>query len=66
MTHQPPENAARGKTLSEAAIRALEEAADRRAKAQADTDAPTEINGPKGEEPTRYNDWERKGIAYDF
>lgn len=25
-----------------------------------------EIGGPKGPEPTRYGDWERKGIASDF
>ena len=25
-----------------------------------------EIGGPKGLEPTRYGDWERKGICYDF
>ncbi|MAI97658.1 MAG: DUF1674 domain-containing protein [Rhodobacteraceae bacterium] len=25
-----------------------------------------EINGPSGIEPTRYGDWERKGIASDF
>ena len=25
-----------------------------------------EINGPKGPEPTRYGDWEKKGITYDF
>ncbi len=25
-----------------------------------------EIGGPKGPEPTRYGDWERKGIAVDF
>lgn len=25
-----------------------------------------EVNGPKGPEPTRYGDWERKGIASDF
>ncbi len=25
-----------------------------------------EINGPKGLEPTRYGDWETKGITYDF
>tara|TARA_B110000305_G_scaffold217842_1_gene257515 strand:+ start:254 stop:433 length:180 start_codon:yes stop_codon:yes gene_type:complete len=25
-----------------------------------------EQNGPKGLEPTRYGDWERKGITYDF
>ena len=27
---------------------------------------PKEIGGPKGLEPTRYGDWERKGICYDF
>jgi hypothetical protein len=26
----------------------------------------TEINGPKGAEPTRYGDWERKGRCIDF
>ena len=26
----------------------------------------TEIGGPKGPEPTRYGDWERKGIVSDF
>ena len=25
-----------------------------------------EIGGPKGPEPTRYGDWEVKGIASDF
>ncbi|HEY0148065.1 MAG TPA: DUF1674 domain-containing protein [Allosphingosinicella sp.] len=25
-----------------------------------------EHGGPKGEEPTRYGDWENKGIAWDF
>ena len=27
---------------------------------------PKEVNGPKGLEPTRYGDWELKGICYDF
>jgi hypothetical protein len=27
---------------------------------------PKEINGRKGPEPTRYGDWESKGIASDF
>lgn len=27
---------------------------------------PKEINGPKGLEPTRYGDWEKKGIVTDF
>ena len=25
-----------------------------------------EIGGPSGLEPTRYGDWEKKGICYDF
>ena len=25
-----------------------------------------EFGGPKGPEPTRYGDWEKKGICYDF
>jgi hypothetical protein len=27
---------------------------------------PPEIGGPKGPEPTRYGDWERKGRCIDF
>ena len=27
---------------------------------------PKEHGGPKGPEPTRYGDWERKGICSDF
>jgi len=27
---------------------------------------PKELQGPKGPEPTRYGDWENKGIASDF
>jgi hypothetical protein len=35
--------------------------------AAANNDAkPNENGGPKGLEPTRYGDWERKGIAVDF
>lgn len=28
--------------------------------------AAEEIGGPKGREPTRYGDWEAKGICWDF
>lgn len=28
--------------------------------------APREIGGPKGPEPTRYNDWEKNGRCVDF
>ena len=60
-----PEGAAPGKPLTPAARRALEEAAARRAAAKPEAE-PAEHNGPKGPEPTRYGDWERKGLAIDF
>ncbi len=31
-----------------------------------DAKTPKEIGGPSGPEPTRYGDWERKGICVDF
>jgi hypothetical protein len=56
------------KPLSPQAERALAEAAERRAAAarQSPSQGPKEFDGPKGPEPTRYGDWERKGIASDF
>jgi hypothetical protein len=57
--------AAPGKKLSPEARRALEEAEARRRAAPAAA-LPTEIGGRAGEEPTRYGDWERKGLAVDF
>ena len=65
MNNTTPPNAAPGKVLSPAAKRALEEAALRR-EAEDASERPSEANGPKGAEPTRYGDWERGGIAYDF
>ena len=62
-----PEAAAPGKPLTDAARRALEEAAARRAAAAAASDSVIpEEGGPAGPEPTRYGDWERKGLAVDF
>lgn len=58
------QEAARRAALPDAARRALEEAD---ARLVADAALPKdESGGPKGVEPTRYGDWERKGIAYDF
>ncbi|MDA0661721.1 MAG: DUF1674 domain-containing protein [Proteobacteria bacterium] len=31
-----------------------------------DGEAPAEIGGPKGLEPTRYGDWEKSGRCIDF
>jgi hypothetical protein len=53
--------------LSPAARRALAEAEARRKAAEANAaPAAKEFQGPKGPEPTRYGDWENKGIASDF
>ena len=51
--------------LTPAARRALEEAAARRTSREA-ADMATEHGGPAGPEPTRYGDWEKKGLAVDF
>ena len=51
--------------LSDAAKRALAEAEARRAVATAQN-LPLEQGGPKGPEPTRFGDWEKKGITSDF
>ncbi|WP_374469389.1 DUF1674 domain-containing protein [Phenylobacterium sp.] len=64
MTDAPP-NAAPGKELSPAARRALEEAEARR-QAAIEAERAAEQGGPRGPEPTRFGDWERKGIAVDF
>ena len=58
--HATPE-----RPVSEAARRALQEAADRRASQEA-VQADTEYGGPTGPEPTRFGDWEKKGLAVDF
>jgi hypothetical protein len=53
------------KRLAPAARRALEEAEARRKSRCAQT-RPHELGGPEGPEPTRFGDWENKGIASDF
>jgi hypothetical protein len=56
------------RALPEAAKRALAEAEERRKRNQEAGAAkrPKEIGGRDGPEPTRYGDWEKKGIASDF
>ncbi|WP_024511155.1 DUF1674 domain-containing protein [Bradyrhizobium sp. ARR65] len=64
---KPPVAAAERKPLPPAAQRALAEAEARRRTAAANAKPlPAEFQGPKGPEPTRYGDWEKKGIASDF
>jgi hypothetical protein len=55
------------RVLPAAAERALAEAAERRkALDKSNEKAAREINGRDGPDPTRYGDWEKKGLAIDF
>ncbi len=55
------------KPIPDNAKRALEEAKKRHDdKMTKNTKLAKEINGRKGLEPTRYGDWEVKGISSDF
>ena len=65
MTQKPSTDAEIAQRLAEAGARANAEAAERRAKEEV-TEKPAELGGPKGPEPTRYGDWERKGVLSDF
>ncbi len=68
-TGKPAADAAPAKPLSEAARRALAEAAERRAAIDAraaEIARAKEHKGRGGLEPVRYEDWEVKGIASDF
>ena len=53
------------KDFKEMAKKALKEAEIRK-KLKSVEKTPKEINGPAGPEPTRYGDWEKKGIVSDF
>ncbi|HEX3810537.1 MAG TPA: DUF1674 domain-containing protein [Rhizomicrobium sp.] len=66
MAKAPSGKADIAKRIREAGSRARAEAEARRDKAAPAAPAPHENNGPKGPEPTRFGDWERKGIAVDF
>jgi hypothetical protein len=50
----------------EAARRALAEASERKRQRAEAAPLPKEVGNRKGLEPTRYGDWEKKGIASDF
>ncbi len=55
----------KAKKLAEAAKRALAEAQARK-KSEKDAELPPELGGRDGPEPTRFGDWEKKGITSDF
>jgi hypothetical protein len=58
-------DSAENKEIPPEAQRALKEAEERRKRA-ATLPQPKEIGGQAGPEPTRYGDWEKKGIVSDF
>ena len=67
MSSKPTSDTEIARRVRLAGERAKAEAEARRAAAgKAPADKPTEIGGPKGLEPTRYGDWERKGLISDF
>ncbi len=51
--------------IAEAGARAKAEAEARR-QTEVSPARPAELGGQKGPEPTRYGDWEKKGIISDF
>ncbi len=51
--------------VREAGERAKSEA-DARRRQKAKSALPKEVGGQNGPEPTRYGDWEKKGITSDF
>ncbi len=67
MDSKPPTKGEIARRIRLAGERAKAEAEARRiVKAKLIEEKPAEIGGPKGPEPTRYGDWERKGLVSDF
>lgn len=62
-SHTPKDARRRGGAPAEQAPPVPEETAGGAVPAAA---RETEVGGPDGPEPTRYGDWERKGICVDF
>ena len=60
-----PSKAEIARRIREAGERANAEAEARR-RAQKPEERPVELGGRGGPEPTRYGDWEKKGIISDF
>ena len=59
-------NAGAKERIRAAGEQALKEAEARRKQQRTMVERPKEIGGPAAPEPTRYGDWERKGVASDF
>jgi len=60
------ERRAKNEARNEAKNEAKNEANRQAQEKPQDTSAPKEVGGPSGPEPTRYGDWEKKGLTSDF
>lgn len=60
---KPPQVA---RELEEETLKDVQKAIDKKAAHDAKAAASDESGGPRGEEPTRFGDWERKGRVSDF
>lgn len=61
------EDKTQNKKMPDCAQRALAEAEERRLRqARSQKTLPKEYDGKDGPEPTRFGDWEKKGIISDF
>ena len=65
-TGKPSSKAEIARRIREAADRANAEAEARRANEASKPVQPKEIGGQAGPDPTRYGDWEKKGLITDF
>ena len=66
-TDAAPTSSGTAPNISDAAQRALAEAAARRTAREAKAaEQPKELQGRDGPEPTRYGDWEKDGLTSDF
>jgi len=65
-TGKPSSKAEIARRIREAADRANAEAEARRANEAGKPAQPKEIGGQAGPDPTRYGDWEKKGLITDF
>jgi hypothetical protein len=61
-----PTEAEIAERIRKAGERAAAEAEERRKARPPEPEKPKEFGGQKGPEPTRYGDWEKKGLISDF
>jgi hypothetical protein len=66
MRKEAPTETRRRDKLTPAALRALQEAEERRQSQRAASEPAKEVGGRGGKDPARFGDWEVNGRAIDF